>query len=348
MKRNGTIAVLAAALILAGCSGTAQNNESKSETESTADTSSAVTTTTTENTEPPAEETTSDEEEVSEEVLYDWTPISQAYLAGDPSGLDEIQTEIYTKASEVIDKMITDGMSDYDKELAIHDYIIQNVEYDIGMLGIFEDHGEHAGDPYGALVDGKCICSGYTTTFNMFMDMLGIPCTSTMAAADGDEPHAWNMVQIDGHWYYTDVTWDDPVPDIKGRPEHHKYFNTSKEVMASRHVWDSSSDPVCDTDKDSYAAHELVTVSSTDDIVNALKAAVEKRSANVYFIPEDPEGWSLEETDAVDTYLTAGVIGGKTLKIAQRDFKNAKGSCFIQWQRMKIGDKIAVSGTILL
>ncbi|SEK46507.1 transglutaminase domain-containing protein [Ruminococcus albus] len=338
MRRSKTIAIFAAALMLGSCSETSEKAENSSAEESTAETT-AVTTKADDSSKP--DDVTATEEE---DTLYDWTPISKAYLAGDPSGLDEMQTEIYKRASYVIDKVITDDMDDYAKELAIHDFIVQNVTYDINMLGIFEDHGEHAADPYGALVDGKCICSGYTTTFNMFMDMLEIPCTSTLAAADANEAHAWNMVQINGHWYYMDVTWDDPVPDTKGRPEQHKYFNTSKEVMADRHLWDSSSDPVCDTDIDSYAAHELVTVSSTEDIVNVMEAAFNKRSMNVYIIPENPEGWSLEEGDDSETYLNASQIGGDMLKKAQKEFSKNHGSCICQWQRIQIGDKVAAAG----
>lgn len=342
MRKNKTIAIMAAALMLAGCSEAPNENETVFELESSTAESSANETTSSKP-DIPEEEATPDED-----TLYDWTPISQAYLAGDPSGLDEVQTEIYQRASAVIDEVITDGMDDYGKEFAIHEYIVQNVAYDIDMLGIFEKHGEHAADPYGALVDGKCICSGYTTTFNMFMDMLKIPCTSILAAADENEAHAWNMVQIDGHWYYMDVTWDDPIPDRKGRPEQHKYFNTSKEVMANRHIWDSTNDPVCDTDKDSYAAHEVVTVSSSEDIVAAMKAAAEKRSMNVYIIPEDTDGWWLDEADEADTYYTANVVGGKMLKDAQKEFSKDIGTCIIQWQRIKIGDKIAAAGYMLL
>ena len=338
MRRSKTIAILAAALMLGSCSETPEKAENSSAEESTAETTAA--TAKADDTPTSDEDTTGDEED----TLYDWTPISQAYLAGDPSGLDDIQTEIYKRASYVIDEVITDGMDDYAKELAIHDFIVQNVTYDINMLGIFEDHGEHAADPYGALVDGKCICSGYTTTFNMFMDMLEIPCTSTLAAADDNEAHAWNMVQINGHWYYMDVTWDDPIPDKDGRPEQHKYFNTSKEIMADRHLWDSSSDPVCDTDIDSYASHELVTVSSTEDIVNAMESAFNKRSMNVYIIPEDTEGWSLEKADSSEKYLTASQIGGDMLKNAQKEFSKKHGSCICQWQRIQIGDKVAVAG----
>jgi transglutaminase/protease-like cytokinesis protein 3 len=338
MKRNKTIAILAAALMLGSCSETPEKTETSAIEESAAETTAV--TTKADDSSMPDDVTTTDEED----TLYDWTPISKAYLAGDPSGLDEIQTEIYNRASDVIAEIITEDMDDYDKELAIHDYIVQNVTYDVNMLGIFEKHGEHAVDPYGALVDGKCICSGYTTTFNMFMDMLEIPCTSILAAADDNEAHAWNMVQINGHWYYMDVTWDDPIPDKEGRPEQHQYFNTSKEIMADRHLWDSTNDPVCDTDVDSYAAHELVTVSSSEDIVKAMKAAIDKRSMNVYIIPEDPEGWSLDEVDDSDDYLVPGLIGGDMLKEAQKAFAKENGSYIIQWQRMKIGDKIAVAG----
>ncbi|WP_242631657.1 hypothetical protein [Sedimentibacter sp. zth1] len=29
--------------------------------------------------------------------------------------------------------------------------------------------------------------------------------------------HSWNMVNLGGYWFNLNVTWDDPIPDVRGR-----------------------------------------------------------------------------------------------------------------------------------
>ena len=338
MKNKTILAAAVTAVLLAGCSEAPAQEKSAAET-------GAVSTTVTETTEPT--ESSPEEAPEEQEELYDTTPISQAYLTGDASGLDELQKEIYDRAVKVLDENVTDGMDDYAKELAVHDYIVQNVTYDIDMLSVFETHGEHASDPYGALVDGRCICSGYTTTFKMFMDMLEIPCTCTQAGDADGEDHAWNMVQINGHWYYMDVTWDDPVPDVNGRPEQHKYFNTSKEVMASRHVWDSSSDPVCDSTEDSFVAHNLVKVESPDEIKDILSSAVDNRCMNVYIDIGKRDGWELESPEEVDAYLMPGYVSEELDEICKEFCKSIDDKYGVYWQRMEFDGRIILAGYLL-
>ncbi|MBQ8968097.1 transglutaminase domain-containing protein [Ruminococcus sp.] len=289
MKKRFLAALLAVSM-LAGCSERVVTEESSTE-EKTASVTAE--------TEAPAETSAPDESEAEEpeeetEELYDTTPISEAYLSGDTAALDEVQREILDRAGKVIDEVITEDMSDYDKELAIHDYIVRNVTYDKGELSLFGEAGEHAADPLGALRDGECICRGYTTTFRMFMDMLGIPCRSVHASAEGRE-HAWNIVQLSGHWYYVDVTWDDPVPDAMTYPVKHQYFNTTADVMADRHEWDREGCPEVDSWEDTFIAHNLQTLNTAEEIAAAMDRAYEAGGLNVYFEPEDREGWDLSK-----------------------------------------------------
>ena len=49
------------------------------------------------------------------------------------------------------------------------------------------------------LVEGQAICMGYANTFQLFMDLLDIPCITVIGASSGSrEDHAWNLVQLDG------------------------------------------------------------------------------------------------------------------------------------------------------
>ena len=101
------------------------------------------------------------------------------------------------------------GYSNYEKIRGVHNWLINNIEYDVDL---------EAEEPYsisGALTEGKAVCEGYARSFKYIMDELKIPCVLVSGIgtnSNGDtESHAWNYVMLDGAWYAVDVTWDDPV-----------------------------------------------------------------------------------------------------------------------------------------
>ncbi len=228
--------------------------------------------------------------------FYDVSPIAAAYKSGSSAGLDPVQLEILAKASAVLDRITNGGMTDYDKELAVHDYIVENCTYDLGAKAIIPHPGEHAEDPYGALIDGRAICKGYTTTFELFMEMLDIPCETVYYRhpEDSSHDHAWNIVTINGSPYYVDVTWDDPVPDNGPRLTRHTNFNMSYDMLCYEHKPPESC-PQTPVLTDTYASHELAPQPDTmEDIAALLKAAKDKNSAAIYFIPEAGSVWDTE------------------------------------------------------
>ena len=54
------------------------------------------------------------------------------------------------------------------------------------------------------------VCEGYSRAFKVLCDKAGIPCFLVSGVANGGG-HMWNAAQVDGSWYYLDVTWNDPV-----------------------------------------------------------------------------------------------------------------------------------------
>lgn len=228
-----------------------------------------------------------DKPEPGSEELYDTAPISDAYLSGDETGLDEYQLAALEKTKEVIAEVITDDMTDYEKELAIHDYLVYNVTYDEDELSALSESTYRHSEPYGALIEGKAICSGYSTTFKMFMDILGIPCEIIHATAHGGEEHAWNMVELDGHWYYVDVTWDDPVPDHEGREVIHSYFNVSSKAMKKEHEWDTKNLPETDSAQYSYTKQSCAELETVDDALAYLDELLANNRADGTFRIKD-------------------------------------------------------------
>ena len=70
----------------------------------------------------------------------------------------------------------------------------------------------------------------------LLCDLSGIDCKMITGTAGG-ENHAWNLVKLDDQWYHTDVTWDDPSPDVPGRVLY-TYFNVEETAIDKSHSWD--------------------------------------------------------------------------------------------------------------
>lgn len=272
--------------------------------------------------------------------VYDSSPISQAYLSGNTNDLDEYQLEIYDKASSVISEIIKPDMTDYEKELAVHDYIVLHTNYDevyINALGIMSPNADN---PYGGLINGRTICSGYSTTFQLFMDMLEIPC-KTIYAEDfmGDE-HSWNMVKICGSWYYVDVCWDDSTPDFDNRPVRHKYFNVSEEYMKEKHVWDSSEMPETGSCEYSYISQTLTDLTDISELFPLMENAIEDMNDSVAVRLNNDDSKIMNKADRIDDYLNTRKIKG--LSDVFDEFSASHSEYDLSCQRVKNGDDIVL------
>ena len=181
------------------------------------------------------------------EDAFDPAAIIAAWRSGDPAALTPKNRTIYDICSGVISEVITAGMTEYEKELEIHDWIVRQAEYDTeaNNNSPYAKPDPDNDNPYGLLVRKKAICSGYTSTFQLFMDMLGIECITVNGfARDKNTDHAWNMVRLDGQWYCVDVTWDDPTGLYPQNHVSHMFFNvTSRQLRESWHIWDESAYP---------------------------------------------------------------------------------------------------------
>lgn len=175
-------------------------------------------------------------------TLYDNTAVVNAWRSGDETGLSEKDKVILARCREIFNEIISEDMTDFETELALHDWLIRNGRYDEQS----RDNVAHIGqpdnnDPYGMLNGGYGICLGFATTFQLFMDLAEIECITVVGAAYGSTAdHAWNMVKLDGEWYCVDVTWDNSgetsVNTARGT---HKYFNvTSERLRETNHQWD--------------------------------------------------------------------------------------------------------------
>ncbi|MBE6765458.1 MAG: hypothetical protein E7546_06225 [Ruminococcaceae bacterium] len=148
---------------------------------------------------------------------------------------DDIITRARTLEQKIAEALrsIPGGLSEFDRELAVHDYIVNNTEYDSDSVE-FVDSFTDASTSYGVFVNRKALCSGYSYAAKLLLNRVGIPCSVIKGVSKGTG-HMWNIVCIDGLWYHLDVTWDDPI-SITAEPVcSYDYFNLTDEFISHDH-----------------------------------------------------------------------------------------------------------------
>ena len=120
--------------------------------------------------------------------------------------INQCQQQIEQKKNEILSGL---SGSTENRIKYIHDWLVDNLSYDQTLSGA------HIYNLYGALVDRSCVCEGYAKAFKYLLDEAGIDNVIVLGIGTNSrgetENHAWNYIAINGSWYATDVTWDDPV-----------------------------------------------------------------------------------------------------------------------------------------
>jgi hypothetical protein len=201
----------------------------------------------------PVEQSIAEEPTDNQEDAFDSGAVMEAWRSGDKTKLSSKNRSILDAAADMLNTLVSDEMSDYEKELAIHDWIVDWARYDTDVNSNSPDAQPDPDNdnPYGLIFNRKAICSGYTSTFQLFMNLAGIECVSVHGTyANTGSEHAWNMVRLDGEWYCVDVTWNDPSDGDPDGSERYRYFNVTSQFMRETgHRWDESEAPVADAGK---------------------------------------------------------------------------------------------------
>ena len=213
--------------------------------------------------------------------------ISDAYLSSDSSALSEKDKETLEMASAVLDEIITDSMSDYEKEQAVFLWMHDNIGFDQDVTVLVRDDVS-TDNPHGVLSGRSAVCVGYATTFRLFMQMLDIPCR---VVHDTSLVHSWDLVQIDGHWYHVDLY------SAQNEKEPLQYLNRSDAMqMALGSDWDTAFYPAADSLERCYVYQSAEKCADVYTIPAVLKKAIEEHSPFLSLIlPSDDHTQELAE-----------------------------------------------------
>ena len=221
------------------------------------------------------------------------THISDAYKSGDDSKLSRDDKETLKLAKEVLDEVITDGMGNYEKELAVYTWMLENLggSGDEGVIGR-PGGNQRAFTPHDVLISRDAVCVGYATTFRLFMNMLGMDVHIVH-----NDYHSWDLVELEkGQWYHVDI-----YNDVRGTMFGN--FNMTDDVCKMGHSWDGSALPVANSVKYSPAVQNSVELDSLTDVPAQYKKDIDEGRCVVYYRFKTP--LTDEEMKAAD-FLVRG------------------------------------------
>lgn len=174
------------------------------------------------------------------------------------------------KLQEEIDNirsMLKPNMSDYTKELIVHDYLIDNISYyeweDI------EDIPEDRHTAYSALVNKQAVCDGITRAFQLIMIQEGLECITALGELE-DVAHAWNIIKIDNDYYHVDLTSN----KVKFKKEVndtnvHVFFNITDNEIKQTHIINKKYRyPVCNSVENNYYYRENKIIKENQNLKN--------------------------------------------------------------------------------
>lgn len=117
--------------------------------------------------------------------------------------IDGIKAEI----DSIIDHYMASWSSEageYDKVKAVYDYVILNTDYNL--------QAENNQNIQSVFLTQQSVCAGYAKAIQYMLQKAGVFCTYVSGTINSSgEYHAWNLVSINGAYYYVDATWGDPT-----------------------------------------------------------------------------------------------------------------------------------------
>lgn len=115
--------------------------------------------------------------------------------------------KVYLAAKELLNEILPENASHFEKAELIFNYLITNITYDDNAVAITEANASlwpeyDAFYLEGVFFEKKAVCDGISSAFSLLCNIEGIPAVKVLGPN-----HAWNRVKIDNRWYVADPTF---------------------------------------------------------------------------------------------------------------------------------------------
>ena len=167
------------------------------------------------------------------------------------------------------------GKSAVEKEVAIHDFILENVRYD-------KLKKSYSHEIIGALTQGVGVCEGMAKTVKVLCDACGVECIVALSHDNPDRGvkyrHAWNVVKLEGKWYHLDATFDNSLQRGEKR---YDYCNLDDKRIFRDHERLVLPLPEC-TDGDGFY-YRKISLTKMEQVESRVKQALRKKEPRLIF-----------------------------------------------------------------
>lgn len=217
--RRAVCAALALCLVLSGCGAAEEGPQARAEREF----SDVV------------EKAAAAIERVRRDELSHVTQPFEPRDAYDTSDIDisEAELEYLEAVGDYIVESMPEGLSACDKYRYLGYVLSLCAEYD---YYVHEDRLNET--PWGALMEGRAICLGYTNTMLWLCEKADLRCSaiSGYASWNGEE-HGWNLAWLEEGSYYMDITWCDQHGEPGTRDWDSYFMVTEARLLEDHGVW---------------------------------------------------------------------------------------------------------------
>ncbi|MBQ9066641.1 MAG: hypothetical protein IJ133_03850 [Clostridia bacterium] len=162
--------------------------------------------------------------------------------------------------------------SDYEKVLYVHDKLCKEVKY--------QKNNGNCANMYGALVQHKAVCDGYTYASLYLLSKLGVTAryvygTAGKSARRG-ENHSWTVVKVSGQEYVCDTTWDANMSSDVSFYSHRYFLRTKYDFKRDHFPKEESMWSRCTYGVKDYYTRNGLYFSSQNDLDRRLPTVLAK------------------------------------------------------------------------
>ena len=164
-------------------------------------------------------------------------------------------------------KQQTAGMSMYDAEKYVYDYMFSSI--------VYTETTEYSGSAYGSLIDRKARCEGISKGFAWCMNVLGFECMTISGYPNWDSgslyaTHSWNIIHLEDGYYNVDLTTDNLREDEDQTVMPlYSFLNQCDEIMSRTHtplgIYADLGIPACVSEKMNYHVMNGLVITPDED-----------------------------------------------------------------------------------